>query len=59
MINLKKLQKGTNPFWAFKMIVLGVDKTAEDEVQQHYLKGAWGEGTLKSYNLAVVKLLTP
>lgn len=56
MMDLKKLQKVTNPFGAFKKDALGVDNTADDEVKQHFLKGAWGDGTLKSYNSGVVKL---
>lgn len=56
MIGLKELKRATNPFGAFKKDTSGIDSTAEDEVKQHYLRGAWGEGTLKSYNSGVVKL---
>lgn len=56
MIDLEKLKSVTKPFGAFKKDALGVDRSTEDEVQQHYLKGAWGDGTLKSYNSGVVKL---
>lgn len=56
MIDIKELKKATNPFGAFKKDTSGKDTTAEDEVKQHYLRGAWGEGTLKSYNSGVVKL---
>lgn len=55
-MDLKKLQKVTNPFGVFKKDARGIDRTAEDEVKQHFLKGAWGDGTLKSYNSGVVKL---
>lgn len=57
MINPKKIQKLTNPFGTFKKNELGVDDSAEDEVKLHYLKGAWGDGTLKSYNSGIVKLM--
>lgn len=50
------MRRATNPFGAFKKDTSGVDTTGEDEVKQHYLRGAWGEGTLKSYNSGVVKL---
>lgn len=52
----QKLKKMTRPFGAFKRDARGVDKSEEDEVQQHFLRGAWGDGTLKSYNSGVVKL---
>lgn len=53
----KALQKATKQFGAFKKDALGVDNSDEDEVKRHYLWGAWGDGTLKSYNSGVVKLL--
>lgn len=53
----KSLRKATKPFGAFKKNALGIDVSGEDEVQQHFLRGAWGDGTLKSYNSGVVKLL--
>lgn len=56
-MDLKKLKRVTNPFRVFKKDAVGVDKTADDKVKQHFLKGAWGDGTLKSYNSGVVKLL--
>lgn len=56
MDNLKELRKVTNAFGAFKKNALGVDNSRFDTVQQHYLRGAWGDGTLKSYNSGVVKL---
>lgn len=56
MIDLEKLKKVTKPFGTFKKDASGVDRSTEDEVQQHYLKGSWGDGTLKSYNSGVVKL---
>lgn len=55
-MDVKELRKVTNPFGAFKKDNSGVYLTGTDEVKQHYLCGAWGEGTLKSYNLGVVKL---
>lgn len=48
MKDFKSLKKATNPFGAFKKDAAGVDSTAEDEVKQHFLRGAWGDGTLKS-----------
>lgn len=51
------IKKVTKPFGAFKKNALGVDDSQEDEVKKHYLRGAWGDGTLKSYNSGVVKLL--
>lgn len=56
MIEPKELQKVTNPYGAFKKNALGVDSSASDEVKQHYLRGSWRDGTLKSYNSGVVKL---
>lgn len=56
MDDLKELRKATKPFGAFKKDALGVDISNSDEVQRHYLRGAWGDGTLKSYNSGVVKL---
>lgn len=56
MEDVKNLKRVTNPYGAFKKNALGLDSTGEDEVKQHYLRGAWGDGTLKSYNLGVVKL---
>lgn len=56
MIDLKVLQKVTKPFGTFKKDALGRDRSGEDEVQQHYVKGSWGDGTLKSYKPGVVKL---
>lgn len=56
MTDLRELRKVTNAFGAFKKNALGVDDTMTDEVKQHFLRGAWGEGTLKSYNSGVVKL---
>lgn len=56
MSDLKKLKKVTNPYGTFKKDTSGKDSTGEDEVKQHYLRGAWGDGTLKSYNSGVVKL---
>lgn len=52
----KELRKATNPFGAFKKNTAGVDSTEDDEVKQHFLRGAWGDGSLKSYNSGVVKL---
>lgn len=56
MKDVKTLKKVTNPFGAFKKDAEGVDSIDEDEVKQHFLRGAWGDGTLKSYNSGVVKL---
>lgn len=56
MKNLDELKRKTNPFGAFKKDALGIDRSREDEVMQHFLRGAWGDGTLKSYNSGVVKL---
>lgn len=56
MKGLKELQRVTNPFGAFKKNALGIDDSRDDEVKQHYLRGAWGDGTLKGYNSGVVKL---
>lgn len=56
MITDKSLRKATKPFGAFKKNALGIDSSGEDEIQQHFLRGAWGEGTLKSYNSGIVKL---
>lgn len=52
----RALRKATNPYGAFKKNALGVDNSMTDEVKRHYLRGAWGDGTLKSYNSGVVKL---
>lgn len=56
MVNEQKLRRVTKPFGVFKRDALGVDNSDEDEVKQHFLRGAWGDGTLKSYNSGVVKL---
>lgn len=56
MTRMKELKKITNPFGAFKKDTSGIDSTAQDEIKQHYLLGAWGDGTLKSYNSGIVKL---
>lgn len=56
MIEDKSLRRATKPFGAFKRNALGIDSSGEDEIQQHFLRGAWGEGTLKSYNSGIVKL---
>lgn len=56
MTRIKDLKKITNPFGAFKKDTSGFDSSAQDEIKQHYLLGAWGDGTLKSYNSGVVKL---
>lgn len=56
MNDLRELKKGTRAFRAFKKDALGIDTSDDDEVKQHYLRGAWGDGTLKSYNSGVVKL---
>lgn len=56
MNDLKELKKITKAFGAFKKDALGFDDSRDDEVKQHYLRGAWGDGTLKSYNSGVVKL---
>lgn len=56
MNDLRELRKATNAFGAFKKNALGIDTSLQDEVQQHYLRGAWGDGTLKSYNSGIVKL---
>lgn len=53
----EKLKKLTKPYGAFKKNALGLDDSNEDEVKKHYLRGAWGKGTLKGYNSGVVKLL--
>lgn len=53
----KKLKKLTKPFGAFKKNALGIDDSNSDEVKMHYLRGAWSDGTLKSYNSGIVKLL--
>lgn len=57
MLENEVLKKATKPFGAFKKNALGVDDSDRDEVKKHYLRGAWGDGTLKSYNSGVVKLL--
>lgn len=56
MENLKEFKKVTKAFGTFKKDALGIDTSMSDEVKLHYLRGAWGEGTLKSYNSGVVKL---
>ena len=56
MTRVNELRKITYPFGAFKKNTLGINSTAQDELKQHYLLGAWGDGTLKSYNSGVVKL---
>lgn len=53
----RKLKRVTKPFGAFKRNGSGVDDSNSDEVKKHYLRGAWSDGTLKSYNSGVVKLL--
>lgn len=52
----EKLRKMTKPFGAFKKNVSGVEDTEMDEVKKHFLRGAWSDGTLKSYNSGIVKL---
>lgn len=54
--DVKTLRRATNPYGAFKKNALGEDDSMSDEVKRHYLRGAWGDGTLKSYNSGVVKL---
>lgn len=56
MATNQKIRKGTKPFGTFKRDALGIDRSEADEVKQHFLRGAWGDGTLKSYNSGVVKL---
>lgn len=56
MSEIKELRKVINPYGAFKKDALGSDTSMSDEVKRHYLRGAWGDGTLKSYNSGVVKL---
>lgn len=53
----KVLRRVTKSFGSFKSNALGEDKSEVDEVQKHFLRGAWMEGTLKHYNSAVIKLL--
>lgn len=50
-------KKETKPFSAFKKNVLDIDDSNQDEVKKHFLRGAWGNGTLKSHNTGVVKLI--
>lgn len=47
----------TRNFKAFRSNARGIERSAEDEVQQHYLRGTWADGTLKYYNSVVLKLL--
>lgn len=47
----------TRDYRAFRENAIGIDKSLEDEVQQHFLRGTWANGTLKHYNSAVTKLL--
>ena len=56
MGNVNNLKKAKKPYGVFKKNALGFDSTEEDKVKRHYLRGAWGDGTLKSYNSGVVKL---
>lgn len=56
MIEDKSLERATKPFGAFKKNAAGIDNSKQDEVKQHYLRGSWGDGTLKSYNSGIVKL---
>lgn len=56
MNGVEELKKKTKAFGAFKKDALGMDNSQEDEIKQHCLRGAWGDGTLKSYNSGVVKL---
>lgn len=51
------MKRATKPFGAFKKNALGIDDSDQDEVKRHYLRGAWSDGTLKSYNSGIVKLL--
>lgn len=44
-------------FGSFKKDALGIDRSNTDEIQKHFLRGAWMDGTLKHYNSGVVKLL--
>lgn len=46
------LKRATKPFGSFKRDALGVDDSDEDEVKKHFLKGAWGDGTLKGITQA-------
>lgn len=57
MIKEGSLRRATKPFGAFKRNAAGVDTSNDDEIQQHFLRGAWGDGMLKSYNSGIVKLL--
>lgn len=52
-----ELRKVTKTFGAFKSDAMGIDSSGIDEVQRHFLRGAWQDGTLKHYNSAVVKLI--
>lgn len=56
IVDNKTLRRVTNPYGAFKKNALGEDDSMVDEVKKHFLRGAWGDGTLKSYNSGVVKL---
>jgi hypothetical protein len=51
------LKKLTKPFGAFKKDAFGIDRSDSDEIQKHFLRGSWMDGTLKHYNSGVVKLL--
>lgn len=51
------LKQPTSAFGAFKSNALGVDNSDVDEIQSHYLRGTWANGTLKHYNSAIVKLI--
>lgn len=50
-------KKAIKPFGACKKNALGIDNSNQDEVKRHFLRGAWGNRTLKSYNSGVVKLI--
>lgn len=56
MYSDKSRKKLTKPFGAFKKNAEGIDESDQDEIQKHFLRGSWGDGTLKSYNSGVVKL---
>lgn len=40
MGDIKDLKRATKPYAVFMNNALGIDSTGEDEVKQHYLRGA-------------------
>lgn len=54
-LDVKTLRRVTKPFATFKKNAHGIDSSDSNDLQLHFLRGSWVDGTLKHYNSAVVK----